>query len=135
MGEGIGKLGQNVQAQAAAAQASEDIKKKKEAKTKKTIDKGLDLAGIPKEAEAKITVEEKIDEAEEVDTSTEAAESVLTEMDTQLENIQKGLKEFIGKKIKLAAQNPPRSKELLHSAYQDTKKAYDKIKKVREQLS
>ncbi len=130
----IGGIGGNPQAAAYAAQASEDIKKKqKEAVQQNPLqEKSLKLEQMPKAADNQVAVE-NMTETEDVAPS-ETAENILTDMDKQLENVQKGLKDFIAKKIRLAAHNPARSKELLKSAYNDAKKAYDKIKKVRDQL-
>jgi len=141
MGEVVRSVVPDGNAAAIAAQASEDIKKKKEKElTKKTaVTPGIKLENMPKAADTNITVSEAPGEATSVSApdATETAENILTEMDKQLENIQKGLKDYIAKKIRLAAHNddPVKHKKLLQSAYNDTKKAYDKIKKVRDQLT
>ncbi len=150
MGEVVGGVTRDAHAAAIAAQASEDIKRKKEKdlKEKKPVGPGLKLEDMPKAADTSIAINEQntevtagknVEDAGEANPldATEAAENILTAMDKQLENIQRGLKDFIAKKIRLAAHNndPVKHKKLLQSAYNDTKKAYDKIKKVREQLT
>lgn len=137
MGEGIRNVGADAFVSATAAQASEDIKRKQEKELKPARKPGARLEGLPKAAEQNILIKDAPEGPDAVESlePTEAAENILTDIDKQLDNVQKGLKDFIGKKIRLAAHNPSRSKELLQSAYRDTKKAYDKIKKVRDQLS
>jgi hypothetical protein len=134
----VGRVAGDAQSAAIAAQASEDIKRKKEKEVKARASvPGLTLAGMPKAAENPVSIKATPGSPEQLESpeATEVAENILTEMDKQLGNVQKGLKDFIAKKIRLAAHNPSRSKELLRSAYNDTKKAYDKIKKVRDHLA
>jgi hypothetical protein len=138
MADVVGRVAGDAQAAAMAAQASEDIKRKKEKEVKaNTSVPGLTLADMPKAAETLVSIKAGpgAPEQAEAPEATEVAENILTEMDKQLANVQKGLRDFIAKKIRLAAHNPARSKELLQSAYNDTKKAYDKIKKVRDHLA
>jgi hypothetical protein len=115
-------------AAAVAGSYKAEIEKKKSTK-RVTPARGLGLENLP-DTKNYVNVEDASATAETTDVS-----SVLDQIDTDLQQVQALLKNFIARKLQLADKHEDKRHELLISAFDDCKNAYTKIKEVRENIS
>lgn len=115
-------------AAAVAGSYKAEIEKKKNTK-RVTPTRGLGLENIP-DAKQYVNVQEAAETEETGDVN-----SILDQIDTDLNQVQDLLKNFIARKIQLADKHEDKRHELLISAFDDCKNAYTKIKEVRQNIS
>ena len=125
-----------------AAQAAQAAGKsnKTEKKPRVRADRGLGLEDIPEDSPyISISEENVIDEAqaegiEETEQTEQAGLDALQELDYELVALQALIKKAIARKIALADKHEDRRQDLLISAFNDCKNAYQKIELVRRNL-
>jgi hypothetical protein len=137
---GIGRnLNTDPLAAAQAAQAA-GRNNKTEQKAKVRPSRGLGLADIPEEApyipvsNDPVLEELQTETVGETDQAEEAGLQALQELDYELVALQALIKKAIARKIELADKHDDRKHELLTSAFNDCKNAYQKIEAVRRTL-
>lgn len=131
-----------------SAQAAQSVGKssKAEPKARARAGRGLGLADIPEETpyvpvsnetmledipEAMVEQTEQAEQPEQVE---EAGLQALQELDYELVALQALIKKAIARKIELADKHDERKHDLLISAFNDCKNAYQKIEAVRRTL-
>ena len=132
----LSRIGRNIDAENIAAafsgtQKTDEIKKKDTKKVRPIDKKGLGLEDIPHTPNYV-----DVDQVEETEAAApEEAVNILDHIDTELEQLQDLIKDVLAKKIKLADKHEDRRHELLLSAFNDCKNAYQKIQEVRGNIT
>lgn len=117
----------NIAATVAGAYKAE-VERKKDTR-KVTPARGLGLENLP-DAKQYVNVTDATQTEETGDVN-----NVLDQIDSDLQQVQDLLKNFIARKLQLADKHEDKRHELLISAFDDCKNAYTKIKEVRQNIS
>ena len=137
-------IGRNLSADpliaAQAAQAA-GRSNKTEQKSRVRPDRGLGLEDIPEDSPYISITEENVLEEPQAEEGLEATQQTeqagleaLQELDYELVALQALIKKVIARKIALADKHEDRRQDLLLSAFNDCKNAYQKVEAVRRNL-